>query len=178
MKKLLLFLILFVILGGAVIAQEDAHKNAIYFGTTDIFGFALCYERMLSQNVSLLMDTGAALTLVPSFYAASRLRWYPFSYSDGNTYGFFVSWGLGYGQFEKDFSIFIWERDEVYEIYGLLITSGIGVKLGFGKPKGFVFNIGMDFDVVFGEKMSLYNDKKEFGVGFNPNIKLLFGFGF
>jgi len=49
--------------------------------------------------------------------------------------------------------------------------------MGFGKPKGAVFNIGMDFDIVFGKKMSL-NDKTGFGAGFNPNIKLLLGYGF
>jgi hypothetical protein len=43
----------------------------------------------------------------------------------------------------------------------------------------------MDFDVVLGEKTGHKYDendevepKKGFGAGFNPNIKLLFGFGF
>ena len=178
MKKTLLLLILFATLGGIATTQEKIHKNVIYFGTIDMFGIALCYERMLRQNLSLLVDTGAALTVAPSSYAVSRLRWYPFSDSDGNTYGFFVSGGLGYDQFEKSSSIFIWEKDAAYKIYGLLLSPGIGTKMGFGKPKGTVFSIGMDIDIVFGKKMSLYNDKTEFGAGFNPNIKLLLGFGF
>jgi opacity protein-like surface antigen len=185
MKKVLLLLVILTVLAGVVTAQEGAHKNAIYFGTTDILGLALGYERMLRPNLSLMVDAGAALVLVPSFYAASRLRWYPVSDSDGKTYGLFVSAGLGYDQFEKDSSIFLWEKDEEYDMYGLLISPGIGIKIGFGKPKGFVFNIGVDFDVVLGEKTRYnYNEydeiktKSGFGVGFNPNIKLLFGFGF
>jgi len=177
MKKTLLFFILFGIIGGTAIAQEKVHKNVVYFGSTDMFGIALCYERMLRQDLSLLVDTGAALASAPSSYAVSKLRWYPFSDSDGNT-GFFVSGGLGYNQFEKGSPIFIWERDAAYKIYGLLVSPGIGIKMGFGKPKGAVFSIGMDLDVVFGKKISLNNSKTEFGAGFNPNIKLLLGLGF
>jgi hypothetical protein len=178
MKKALLLLVLSAVLAGTVTAQEEAHKNAIYFGSTDLFGIALGYERMLRPNLSLLIDAGAGIILIPSFYTSARLRWYPFSDSDGNTYGFFVSGGLGYGQFEKDFSIFLWEKNAAYQIYGVLISPGIGIKIGAGKPNGFVFSPGIDFDVVLGEKMPLYKDETEFGVGLNPNIKVLFGFCF
>jgi len=75
----------------------------------------------------------------------------------------------------------MWEKDDAYKIYGGLISPGIGVKFGFGKPRGFVFSTALDYDIILGEKTCLYedyNDEPEFGVGLNLNVKLLFGFAF
>jgi len=82
MKKTLLFAVLLIILSGTVIAQEEveeAHKNAIYFGTTDILGIALGYERVLRPNLSLVIESGAGIILTESFYATFRGRWFPVS---------------------------------------------------------------------------------------------------
>jgi len=181
MKKTLLLLILFVILGGTVIAQEEAekaHKNAIYFGTTDILGIALSYERMVRPNLSLVIELGAGTILTESFYASLRGRWFPVS--DSN-FGLFISCGLGYGQLIKESFYFMWEKDDAYEIYGGLVSPGIGIKFGYDKPKGFVFSTALDYDIIFGQKTYLYdgyNDEPEFGVGLNFNVKLLFGYAF
>jgi len=168
-------LIIFVILGGTVIAQEEAHKNAVYIGTTSILGFATGYERMLRPNFSLVIESGVAAFITQSFYTALRCRWFPFS--DSNV-GLFVSGGLGYGQLIKEYSFLMWEREEDYEIYGGAISPGVGIKVGFGKPRGFVLTTAMDYDIILGEKKYLYNDETKFGVGFNFNVKLLFGFAF
>jgi hypothetical protein len=181
MKKKLLLIIILIILGGTVIAQEEAeeaHKNAIYFGTTDILGIAVGYERMLRPNFSLVIESGAGIILTESFYATLRGRWFPVSESN---FGLFISGGLGYGQLIKKSFYFMWEKDDAYEIYGGLISPGIGIKFGFGKPRGFVFSTALDYDIILGEKTYLhdgYNDEPEFGVGLNFNIKLLFGFAF
>jgi hypothetical protein len=181
MKKTLLLLVLLVLLGGIVIAQEkkgEAHKNAIYFGTTDLFGIAASYERMLGPNFSLVIESGAGVILAESFYAALRGRWFPVS--DSN-FAIFISSGLGYGQLEKKSFYFMWEKDDTYEIYGGLISPGIGIKFGYGKPRGFVLTTALDYNIILGEKTTLhedYNDDPKFGVGLNLNVKLLFGFAF
>jgi len=181
MKKTLLLLVLSVVLGGAVIAQEEAHKNAIYLGTADIFGLAIGYERMLRPNFSLVIDSGAAAYITQATYITIRSRWFPFS--DSNV-GLFISCGLGYGELTKEAFYFRWEREDDYEIYGGLISPGVGIKLGFGKPRGFVLTAALDYDIVLGEKAYLYYDDDRskgdgvFGVGFNLNAKLLCGFAF
>jgi hypothetical protein len=181
MKKTLLLLVLLILLDGIVIAQEkkgEAHKNAIYFGTTDLFGIAASYERMLGPNSSLVIESGAGVILAESFYAALRGRWFPVS--DTN-FAIFISGGLGYGQLIKKSFYFMWEKDDPYEIYGGLISPGIGIKFGYGKPRGFVLTTALDYNIILGEKTSLhedYNDDPKFGVGLNLNVKLLFGFAF
>jgi len=179
MKKALLLLFFFLVLGGTVIAQEEeAHKNVIYFGTTDLFGIAAGYERMLGPNFSLLIEAGAGIISIESFFADLRGCWFPVH--DPN-FGLFISGGLGYGQLRKETFYFMWEKDDPYEIYDGLISPGIGMKLGFGKPRGFVLTAALDYDIVLGEKTFLhddYNDDPKFGVGLNLNVKLLFGFAF
>jgi len=186
MKKALLLLVLSVVLGGTVFAQEkaeEAHKNAVYLGTADIFGFAIGYERMLRPNFSLVFESGASAFITQAAYITLRGRWFPFS--DSNV-GLFVSCGLGYGQLAKEASYFIWERDDDYEIYGGLISPGVGMKVGFGKPRGFVLTAAIDYDIILGEKAYFnydigrgkYEGDGEFGVGLNLNAKVLFGFAF
>ena len=195
MKKMLFLFVFSVVLGGAVIAQEEkedyqekaantaeeAHKNALYLGSTDILGFALGYERMFRQNFSLVFEigVGAGIISAESFYTVLRARWFPVS--DSNI-GFFVSGALGYGQLKKRNSYFMWEKDDNYDVYGGLISPGIGMKVGFGKPRGFVLTGAIDYDIIFGKKTSYYEykteDKGEFGLGFNLNFNILFGYAF
>jgi hypothetical protein len=179
MKKTLLLFILLVVLGGTVIAQEEeAHKNAIYFGTTDILGIAFSYERMLWPNFSLVVESGAGIFVTQSFYATVKARWYPIT---GTNFGLFVSGGLGYGQLRKEIFYFMWEGNSKYEIYGEVISPGIGIKYGYGKPRGFAFTTAMDYDIVLGEKTRFRDGVKgepKFGVGLNLNVKMVFGFAF
>jgi len=178
MKKALVLLVLSVFLGGTVIAQEEkgeAHKNAVYIGTADLLGFALAYERMLKPNFSLVIESGASAFITEASFITLRGRWFPFL--DSN-FGLFVSGGLGYGQLRKNASYFIWEREDEYEIYGALISPGFGIKFGFGKPRGFVLTAAMDYDIILGEKEPLYGADPKFGVGFNLNAKVLFGYAF
>jgi len=178
MKKTLLLFVLLVVLGGVVIAQEEAHKNAIYFGTTDILGIAVCYERIFRPNFSLVVETGAGIFITQSFYATVKARWFPIT---GSNFGFFVSAGLGYGQLRKETFYFMWEGDVKYEIYGEIISPGIGIKLGHGKSNGFTLTTALDYDIILGEKTRFRDGIKadpKFGVGLNLNAKLLFGLAF
>jgi hypothetical protein len=178
MKKALLLLVLLAVLGGTVVAQEEAHKNAIYFGTTDILGIAVSYERVLRPNFSLVVESGAGILITQSFYATVKARWFLIT---GSNFGLFVSGGLGYGQMRKETFYFMWEGDAKYEIYGEIISPGIGIKFGYGKPRGFAFTTAMDYDVILGEKTRFRDGNKtdpKFGVGLNLNVKLLFGFAF
>ena len=181
MKKALLFLVFLIVLGGAVFAQEEkeeAHKNAVYLGNVGFLGIALGYERMLRPNFSLVVETGAEGYFTQAYYMNIRGRWFPVS--DSNI-GLFISCGLGYGQLIKETAFLMWEREDDYEIYGASISPGVGIKVGFGKPRGFVLTGAIDYDIILGGKRYLYgshSDEPEFGVGFNLNAKVLFGFAF
>jgi len=179
MKKTLLLFVLLLVMGGAVIAQEEeAHKNAIYFGTTDLLGIAVSYERIFHPNFSLVVESGAGILITQSFYATIKARWFPIT---GSNFALFVSGGLGYGQMRKETFYFMWEGDTKYEIYGEIISPGVGIKFGYGKPTGFAFTTAMDYDIILGEKTYFRDGKKtdpKFGLGLNLNVKLLFGFAF
>jgi hypothetical protein len=179
MKKALLFLFLLAALGGIVTAQEEPHKNVIYIGTTDIFGFATSYERIFRPDFSLIVDMGASLFFSQTYYTIVRTRYYPSFNSDGTRSGFFLSLGAGFGKLQKDdMMLFLWEKDP-YEVNGFVLSPGIGIKIGNSKPTGFIFSVGMDLDLYIGEE-TIDGNKAEtkIGVGLNPNCKLLFGFGF
>ena len=177
MKKVLLLLVLVIALGGIVSAKE-AHKNVIYVGSTGLFGFASGYERMLSKNFSLLIDTGLAFLINPAVYISTHLRWFPFLDSQGKPIGFFLDAGTGLGRY------FHWadSNDKNYDIMGIIFSSGLGFKFGSRKSKGLVFAPSLNYDIYLGEKSWDYNANNEreskFGAGFNTNLKLLFGFGF
>ena len=192
MKKAVLLLVIVIALGGILSAQE-AHKNAFYGGSCGIFGLALCYERVLSPNFSLLIDTGIPLLPNPAIYASAHLRWFPFS-SNENV-GFFLDAGVGFGNFWQifDWLILLKDQREEFLITGLILSPGIGLKFGTGKRRGFVFSPSLNFDIYLGGRENYLGepgsseshkeddylwDKPKFGVGVNPNLKLLFGFAF
>ena len=169
MKKTLAFFVLAALLGSNISAQE-AHKNTIYFGSAGFIGIAAGYERMLLPNFSLTADAGLGLSIAGSAYATVGARWYPASK------GFFLSTRFGYG------AIIILEdtNDNESEQDGVLLSPGIGFKIGKNKPKGFIFCPGLDLDIVIGKRTThyLYDEKTEFDVGFNPVLKVLFGIAF
>ena len=182
MKKVLLLLILAITIGG-LISAEEAHTNAIYFGTTDLFGFMVCYERVLNPHLSMTIDAGYAIFLNPAYYVSAHLRWLPFSRSDGTPVGFFIDTGAGFGKFRHEFS-WLASVDDEYEddfnVLGLILSPGIGFKFGAGKPRGFVFAPSLNIDIYIGTKTDLLESEpeKEFGMGINPNLKLLLGYAF
>ena len=191
MKKALLLLVLVIALGGIVSAQE-AHKNVIYAGTTDIFGIFVGYERMFRPNFSFLIDAGGAL--FPNFarYVSAHLRWFPFSSYEG--VGFFLDTGIGFGEFRRihNWLALIYGGEEVHRITGLILSPGLGVKFGAGKRRGLVFAPSLNFDIYLGRKEQFLGENRsdalddydylwgesKSGVGVNPNLKLLFGFAF
>ena len=191
MKKFLLFLIFAAAFGGLLSAQET-HENVLYAGIADIFGLALCYERVFSPNYTLLIDAGIPYFPNPAFYIKSHLRWFPFSDYEGKTVGFFLDAGIGFGVFRHVFSWLnmLYDDGEEYRITGLILSPGFGFKFGSGKRRGLVFSPSLNFDIYLGGKekylgnLEEYNDgddqweEPRFGVGFNPNLKLLFGYAF
>ena len=191
MKKMLLLLTLIVALGGLLSAQET-HENVLYAGTTDVFGLAIAYEKVLFQNFNLLIDAGIPFFPNPAIYIKSHLRWFPFSDYEGKTVGFFLDAGAGFGAFRHIYSWLnmLYDNGEEYRITGLILSPGFGFKFGSGKRRGLVFSPSLNFDIYLGGKEKYlgdsedYNDgdnqweKSKFGVGFSPNLKLLFGFAF
>ena len=187
MKKTLLLLILVVFVSFNISAQQT-HKRAVYLGYTGFLGSALCYERKVSHNFSMTFEAefyfGNWLDLyfehpvVLAYNASLNARWFPFSYSDGRTVGFFLNAGLGAGYVAKGGS-------NVYHIYeysisGALLSPGIGYKFGVNRRRGFVFAPILDVDFFLGKKEYSSKDSREgeFGVEVVPNIRLLFGVGF
>jgi hypothetical protein len=183
MKKALLLLVLTIILGVNIYAQES-HKNAIYTGSVGIIGFSMCYERMILPNFSLGFDFGTGLYIFgpeDAMYISLQPRWYPLADTQD---GFFVSFGLGYCE-TTNWSNNLWAKDWD-DMYGLLLSPGMGFKIGFGKPRGFVLIPALRIDVIIGEKIT-YNyytenndSEKEtkFGVAFTPVPQILFGYAF
>ena len=187
MKKALLLLAFAVFLGWNVSAQQ-AHKHAINFGTTGLIGFAVGYERMLLSNFSLTVDAGAGLFLSPIRYLSIGARWYPISGSDGETIGLFMSGSIGYGEFEERGAFFGWEKgNDTYDIWGFMFSPAVGFKIGSNKPRGFLLTPMLGVDIILGQKTRYNPDghddlddigETNFGWGFNPSFKLLFGFAF
>ena len=185
MKKTI-FLLIFAVFLALNISAQEPHKNAINFGTTGLLGIAVGYERMLLSNFSMTVDIGYGLYLSPSFYTSIGARWYPVSDSNGKTAGFFLSVSAGYGEISERESLFAWEKDSnPYDIWGFMISPSLGFKIGSGKPRGFMVTPMIGADIFLGEKTiydKVYEDKykkeSEFGLGFNPSFKLLFGYAF
>ena len=173
MKKALLLLALAIFIGGNASAQQ-AHRHAISMGPSELLGIAINYEYMLFPNFSMAMEAGisASLSLRAGYNAAIHARWFPVSNSAGRTLGFFVSGGLGFGG--------IWANE--YYVEGVLLSTGVGYKVGAGKRKGFIFTPVLDINFVLGDKTPIgdyYNSgKTEFGFGWFPNLKVLFGIAF
>ena len=188
MKKVLLLLVLIMVMGGVLSAQE-AHKNAFYFGNSDIFGFVLCYERILLPNLSLAIDLGGSYVPRTAYYSSCYARWYPLTSLEGWSRGLFLAGGLGVGGFSSELSLFdldnTYEEKSWYAIDGLLVSPGIGYKFGFGKHRGFVCTLGLDVGFIFGDKTTHWEtgndtqtETKSNAVGVNPVFKLLFGYAF
>ena len=181
-----MFLLIIVIFLTGNVSAQNAHKNAINFGSTGIIGIAAGYERMLLPNFSLTVDAGYGLFLSPAFYASVGARWYPISGSDGKTMGLFLSGSVGYGEIEEREPLFAWEKNrDMYDIWGLMFSPSVGFKIGAGKPKGFLVTPILGVDIFLGEKTThhgtneeKYTEDPEFGLGFNPSFKLLFGIAF
>ena len=179
MKKALFILVFAFFLAWNVFAQQ-AHKHTVSFGSGGFAGIVINYEYMLFPNFSLVMDAGTSVSIFPVNYvynATVHARWFPVSDSAGKTQGFFVSGGLGAGGIWRDLN------DNGYALDGFLFSVGMGHKLGVNKSRGFVFTPILDLNVVLGKKVSIhhYEDDKlesKFGVGYNPNFKLLFGWAF
>ena len=176
MKKCLMLLAFAALLGWNVSAKE-AHRHVISFGPAGIIGGAVCYEYMLLPNLSLLIDTGLSFSFFGVAYdAALHTRWYPFSNSEGKPLGVFASGGIGYG------GIIGWGS----ESEGLLLSTGIGYKIGAGRPRGFVFTPLLNINVILGNKTTTHDydsdtpswQETKFGVGVFPDFKLLFGWAF
>ena len=178
MKKALFILVFAFFLAWNVFAQQ-AHKHTVSFGSGGLAGMVINYEYMLFPNFSLVIDAGTSVSIFPVNYvynAAAHARWFPVSDSAGKTQGFFVSGGLGFGGIVRDL------YDSGYELDGFLFSIDMGHKLGINKSRGFVFTPILDFNVVLGNKVLIHHedDKREskFGVGYNPNFKLLIGWAF
>lgn len=172
MKKITLLFVLAVSLGWNISAQQS-HKHAISLGPCVLIGIAANYEYMLFPNFSMVMDAGIHYSpaFEPSYNASVHARWFPISNSKGKVFGFFVSGGLGFGG--------VWTPDAVE---GLVLTASAGYKFGAGRRKGFIFTPSLDFNVILGEKRhydeNANKNVSEFGVGWSPNFKLLFGIAF
>ena len=184
MKRETFVLVLAVFLGWNAHAQE-AHKNAINFGLSGLFGISVGYERLFTPNFSMALDTGLGWILSPTFFATIGFRLYPFD-SGEKPVGFFVAGSVGYGEIQEKEPLFLWEEErDSYDIWGLMFSPSIGIKIGAGKPKGFIFTPIIGADIFLGKK-TLYNGSylnnykggSEIGWGFNPHIKLLFGVAF
>ena len=188
MKKILLTLIL-ALCASFFLQAQGTHKNAIYAGTVDVFGLAVCYEKVLTENYTLLIDTGIPFFPNPAIYIKSHLRWFPFKDYEGKTVGFFLDAGAGFGELRRIYSWLnlLYDGDvEEYRVLGLIISPGLGFKFGANKRRGFVFSPSLNLDIYVGSKAKYLGntdegdqwEKSKFGAGVNPNIKLLFGFAF
>jgi hypothetical protein len=155
-----------------IASKTFAKDNIIYAGLNGL-GATVSYERFITKKFSLVPEINAAYfsgVLSTELLGEVRARYYPFSGS------FFVDFGLGYG--------LLLQMYYPYPAQGILASPGVGWKIDIGKPDGFIFNIGLCSDWVWGFNKTFSQVGATVAIE-QPNIqssfiaiKLLFGYAF
>jgi hypothetical protein len=178
-KKMILVLVIFALLGGALFSQEtEAAKwrpNTIALHAS-LIGAAFNYERAFTPHLSLLADTSVNV-LGFAFTAAIKGRWYPFAGA------FYVEMGVGYGRAVGLFGM-VAEFTTVFLtlgffdipggmlLNGVVFTPAIGWKIALGRG-GLVLPIGLGIDLFYGKRNGI-----DIPVDLVPNIRIGLGYSF
>ena len=177
MKKAVLVLVIFTLIGTAVFSQEEEvfKKNTVALYAT-VLGTAFNYEYSFNPYLSVLADT--SLNLFPATVtAAAKGRWYPF----GKT--FFLEMGAGFGLtagymgFTSALLVrtmtlgFVGIEDKVW-LRGVVVTPSLGWKIRLGKEKNLCLPISLGIDFFAGSR------ELEIPVDFVFNARIGFGYIF
>ena len=156
MKKIILCLVVFVLAGGILFAQEvqyERPKNNIALHAT-LLGLAFSYERCFNPYVSVLADT--SLNVLPAtFTIAAKGRLYPFGRA------FFLEMGAGFGitagyigltggLLLRTLTLGFYGIEDKIWLRGLVLTPSMGWKIDIGKPGGFTLPISFGIDFFWG----------------------------
>ena len=144
MKKVFVLLILVLLLGNVVFAQEKTAnvRNNWISGEISIIGAGARYERMLNSNFSI----GAAAYFSYTFFIIKdtgvdvSARWYPW----GKT--FYLGLGVGFHMVTLSTLIF----DSNSGLIGGAITPEVGWKIDTGSPGGFFIQPGIKVPITLG----------------------------
>jgi len=184
-RTALLLIVLFAAAGGIFAQDRQRAKNALSV-SVGVLGAELGYERMFGERFSVL--AGASYTrlfIVEEFTASVKGRAYPF----GGV--FFLDLGLGYtygrglvkaveGAMEDMLLVLLtfgWWSSQIGDVEickrtsGFLIQPGLGWKIDFGKPDGFILPISMGLDI------KLVNLSRD-GLDVMPYLRIGVGYAF
>ena len=184
MKKVVLLVIILVIVAGGAFAQ----RNMIFAGPGIGIGFPCLvdYEFFLTYEFAIIpqlsVGISAAIQMYPLvFYAIvldnlfngkstinspygpaaeGQLHWYPWAKS------FHLDLGVGYSYY-------------LSTMHTLLVTPGLGWRIDFGEPGGFIMNIGLRSEIFIplGDSIIKTDDFKNL-TPFNFGFRLGFGYRF
>lgn len=167
-KRIFLFLVFAVLLGGGVFAQNNWVSAEV-----SILGAGIRYERVLNPNLTLGVNVYSNFLPTPFIDSnwstdhtvsggSISTRWYPTGRK------FFFELNLGSASFDNRRLVEDWNEneDEVSEIFsGFAITPGFGWTVDVGKAGGFFLSPGAKIPIIF-----TGDDRDVMGVGLGELI--------
>ncbi|MDR0540053.1 MAG: hypothetical protein LBG74_06075 [Spirochaetaceae bacterium] len=178
MKKLFVSIVFSVIVSTGAFAQSNSvlagGGAGLSIPSVCYINFNISYERMIVPNFSAVINAGWDLYPLALFFVAfmedpaidgwsidAQARWYPWAKT------FHIDLGAGYGEYLGMGSI--------------VVTPGLGWKIDFGEPGGFVMNIGIRGEWYIPIEENIFKGSDQDGdlIPFNFfDFRLAFGYSF